>query len=287
MIVIAIISLIFYLFGSCLKLINPSSETLIEWSGVRYIPNYYNVYFEAQNIIMYGKEFSRNTGIFSEAPMYNFLLCIALMVQLFVKKKLSKVNIIILMVTIFSTLSTTGVLVSSMLIILKLILARSKNIANLTTKILILIAIMASASIIGNYFIQDKVNGSSGSYKTRMDDLGNGIRSWKEHIFIGHGYGRQDLTMQYTSLNNRGTDGGSSGLMMVLPEGGIYLLSIYLIAVILSVKYGIKNKNINIIVISITISILFTITYIQYTYIMIYLLSLGWSLIFKKSNTNV
>lgn len=286
-IVLAIISLIFYLFGSCLKLIDPSNTTLIEWGGIRDISNYYNLYYEAQDITMYGKEFYRNTGIFSEAPMYSFLLCIALMVQLFLKKKLNKINITILMATIFSTLSTTGVLVSSVLIILKFIVGKSKKRVNLIVKLLVLPIIIFSAVIVGTYFTKDKVNGSSGSYTVRMDDLGNGIRAWKEHKIIGIGYGRQDLTAGYTTLYNKTNNGASSGLMTVLPEGGIYLLSIYLMAVILSIKYGIKNRNINLIIISITTTSLFTITAIQYTYIMIYLLSLGWTFILKKLNTNV
>ena len=50
----------------------------------------------------------RNTGIFNEGPMYNMVLCMALTIECFIRPIKSKVKICILIITIISTLTTTG-----------------------------------------------------------------------------------------------------------------------------------------------------------------------------------
>lgn len=286
MIVLSVISLVMYVFGTCLKIINPSSQIVLNWGGYNYISSYYGIYFEAQPVTINGIKLIRNIGIFTEAPMYSFNLCIALLVQLFVKKDINKINICILLVSIFSTLSTTGIIIMSGLLIIKLLIKKSNNFINLTLKMLIAPIILVTLICTSLYFINDKINSSAatfGSYSARTEDFKVGFKAWSKHKIIGNGYDNYKFVQQYMSLNERGNDiGGSSGLMSVLPECGLYLMIFYLIPLILALSYSIKNKELNILIIALTVAVLFTVTNIPYNNIIICFLAYGWTFILKQ-----
>jgi len=281
-VVFSVISLIFYFTGSVFKIIKPNSQVFYLWGAPRYIPSYYNMYYETNTTNIAGLSIVRNSGMFTESPMHAFNLCIALLIQLFVIRRNNKKRLIILLITILTTLSTTGIIVSSVLVIIYILINKSKKSIYSIIKILTFPIILFISIFLSIYFITDKINSSKynmGSYSVRMDDFKVGLNAWNDHKIVGNGYTRQDITQSYMDINARGTDiGGSSGLMVVLPEGGIYLLSIYMIPLIVSIVYSIRKKNISVVIMYITITILFIITNIPYTYMMIYFLSLGYSL---------
>ncbi|MFW2502043.1 hypothetical protein [Clostridium diolis] len=287
-VILSFISLIFYIFGSCFKIISPNSETFLNWGVQKYIPSYYGLYYETQATSIKGITVIRNSGMFTEAPMYAFNLCIALIVELFLKEYKNNKRIILLLTTIATTFSTTGIIIMLGLIIINIKITKSKSWILLLIKRLIFPIIFLAAMSISIFLIGDKINQSQygyRSYSVRVDDFKVGIDAWSKHIIIGHGYNRYDLTQQYMSINDRGSDiGGSSSLMKILPEGGLYLLSIYLIPLILALFYGIRNKKNNVLIFAITITILFVFVNIPYTYMMIYILALGWSCLFRKED---
>ena len=98
-VILAGISILCYLIFTVFKIIPPSSQMFYLWGGAREIPNYYNIYYVTQPITIHGMRFIRNTGIFTEAPMYAFMLTISVMCELFVRKNIKKVNLAILIVT--------------------------------------------------------------------------------------------------------------------------------------------------------------------------------------------
>ncbi len=285
-VILAAISLIFYFLGSVVHLIYPSNQMYYTWGGDRFIPNYYNIYYETQTIHLSGREFIRNSGIFTEAPMYAFILSIGLMCELFVRKNLNKIAVGILIVTILTTLSTTGILIMMSLIFFKILIVISKSkYRKMLFRIIIPLLIIIGV-VIGGYFLINKIhqgNGKTGSFSVRMDDFRVGFEAWKSHKLLGWGYNQYDYVRQYMNLVLRGTDiGGSSGLLAVLPEGGLMQLLIYIAPIFLSISYSIKKKNIGYAIVSIILFVLLTVTKIPYRYIVIYFLSIGWSILFMN-----
>ena len=247
-VLLAVISLIFYFLGSILHLINSNENVLIIWGGERYVPSYYKMYFETQNITLFGIKLIRNSGIFTEAPMFNFVLCISLVIEFFLKDDKSKKRIAILILTIITTATTTGIAVMSFLIVLnKMLETKEGLLRNLLkyTLVLIITVILLAISIA---FINDKINGSRGkvgSFSVRMDDYKIGFEVLNDYKLHGVGFLNNDFVKRnYMNLSERGTDaGGSNSIMIILSQGGLYLSVIYLLAIISSFIKSLKYKQ--------------------------------------------
>ena len=84
-VIYAIISLIFYLGGTCLTLIPESGRTSLIWgTWTEDIRTFHNIYYESQKLYLNETLYiPRNCGIFPEGPMYNFVLCVALAAEMF------------------------------------------------------------------------------------------------------------------------------------------------------------------------------------------------------------
>ncbi|WP_195218205.1 O-antigen ligase family protein [Turicibacter sanguinis] len=280
MCILATISILFYLVGSILNIISPSFYVYLKWGNDRYVPSYYNLHFNTQKIYIVGINIIRNSGIFTEAPMFAFALSVAIGIQLFIEKTVQKKKLLILLLALFTTFSTTGIVITSIMLVFKYLITKSYNSWKKVLKIVGFPIATFMAALISFYFIMDKIENTSsatGSYSIRLDDFKVGFEAWKNNFFFGHGYERHDITQTYMS-SIRGTDiGGSSGLMMILPQGGLYLLLIYSIPLIISIQKNLKDKNYNQLIFIAAIVLLFIFTNIPYTYIMIYLLAVGLS----------
>lgn len=121
--VIAVISLIFYVFGTCLNIIPSTGKVTIEWGVYKTIPSYFNLYFTTQVTNLFGINLIRNSGIFTEVPMYSLCLTIALTLEMFLTKEKSRFRIFVLIITIITTYSTTGIVIA----LLMLLIAFFKN----------------------------------------------------------------------------------------------------------------------------------------------------------------
>lgn len=286
-VILAGISILCYLIFTVFKIIPPSSQMFYLWGGAREIPNYYNIYYVTQPITIHGMRFIRNTGVFTEAPMYAFMLTISVMCELFVRKNIKKVNLVILIVTILSTFSTTGILVSGVLIFCRAVMAINESKYKKVMRYVLIPILFICIAGIGGYFLKAKIHqgadNKKASFSVRMDDFRVGFKAWEDNMIIGHGYDQFNYVQQYMNLKLRGTDiGGSSGLMALLPEGGLYLLSMYIIPMILAIGYGIKKKESKYIIISLALLVLITVTKIQYRYIILYFLAIGWCYLLSR-----
>lgn len=291
MIILSILSLFFYIFGSTLNIITPNSKVLLDWGGEKYINTYYNLHYEAQEIYVRGTKFIRNTGIFTEAPMYSFNLSIALMAQLFFEHKVKIKKVILLIVTIFSTTSLTGTITAIVLISLKLLFIKSNRKLLRLLKASILPVIIVFLTSIGLIFINEKINDSKnnkvGSYSVRMDDYKIAYEAWEKNKYIGHGFSRHDITQQYMSLSRLNDTGGSNSLIVILPQGGLYLMLCYLVPILICIFISIYSKDLSRLSECIIVVLLFLSTNIPYTYMMICFLAKGWSMIIQdKENIN-
>lgn len=274
----ALISLILYFLGFVLKIISPNLQVLLNWGDERYVNSYYNLLYETQYFSIFGMRLVRNTGIFTEAPMYAFLLIIALTVQLFFYEvKPNKTKISILVITTITTFSTIGIGSLSLLIILYFLNQMKTGDYKKILKNKVVIFIMACSFILSAAFIYQKIEASRdkmGSYSIRMDDFKVGIEVWKKNKIFGAGYENYDFFKQHVDKSLRGTDiGGSSGIMHIMMHGGIWLLMLNVVPYLLCIYVSFKNKDNKNIIICLLFLGLLLVTAVQYTFITIYLLA--------------
>lgn len=128
---IAIISLLFWLFGSVMHLVHPNGSVFSYWTDAD-APSYYNLYFETQRGAFFGFDnvIIRNTAIFTEAPMSSLVFSTAFISELFLVKSKQICRHVILLIAIITTFSTSGysVVVLAIAIIAMMKIFGSQNI---------------------------------------------------------------------------------------------------------------------------------------------------------------
>lgn len=147
-------------------------------------------------IPMYGMQF-RNYGLFTEPGVYQFYINLALIFELWKRnsEKYKVLRILILVITLITTFSTTGIIVG-LLIVCAFIIQNSNNKKG-KIKIKLLLTILILSSICMYYFIpefKDLINQSIGkfsggeSFNSRSGSLWGNLYAWLEKPFIGWGY---------------------------------------------------------------------------------------------------
>lgn len=233
-IIIVFISLFLYIFGSILDLIKPSGSHTYKWGSKVISYSYYNIFFEGQYTNVFGNIIPRNIGVFTEAPVFSFMICLSLFIELFLLKQKNKFILIILFLCAFSTLSATGI-VGTMIIFIMKILNNNK------IKIPLLILTIIIGTIISITIVAFRFKTTSGS--TRIDDIRAGYYAWLENPVFGNGYNNSDPTISYMKDFRKDNTGRSSGLMCVLSEGGIFMLSFYLYSILKVIIISLKNNK--------------------------------------------
>ena len=236
-IIMAYVSLFFWCFGSILNVISPTNYVLNGWVNGSVTSSYFNLYFETQGINFLGIHFIRNSGIYAEGPMWNLMLSLALMVQVLLLSKNTKREIILLL-TIFTVASTTGIFIIGFLYIYKSIryLKGWQRVITFSTVPIIVYGLMQ--------VIDDKSNSISASI--RLDDFFAGISAWKESPFLGSGfYNGLKVFESYMNTGIRSNLGNSDSFVLILAQGGILLGILYfypMFKILFSNKYTINLK---------------------------------------------
>lgn len=246
--ILAVMSLVFYFLGSILNIIKTTGSVFFDWGGPQNVGHYFFLHFNSQYTTFLGNRIFRNTSIFTESPMYSFLLSLALGIEFFIKEKPDKNRIIVIILSILTTFSSTGIFSIVAVLILNMFKKTSfQNIMVAFKKIGVLIAILIIFSI-GLYFITDKINQSKtrmGSFSVRLEDYRIAFQILKDSFLFGFGYGNFNVVQQnYMSLA-RGYDiGGSNSLIILFANGGIYLSLIFIIPFMWAIaKTIITNYN--------------------------------------------
>lgn len=184
-----------------------------DWGDFRLLPSYNLLYFETQSYIVLGHEFIRNSAIFEEPPVYNFVLCFALSIEVFLKNKKNSLHIIILILSILSTITVTGQIFLLATLVLWFFQSGKKNakIKTLSRLLLPIIAILAYISI--KSILEEKA--STHSYETRTDTLKIMFDNFMRNPFLGMGYKRYQGEV-------------SNSMMHLLAEGGLAMAFVYL-----------------------------------------------------------
>ena len=281
---IAIVSLFFYVFGSCLKLIPAYYSVPRMWGewAPKDIKNYYYLYYESQQL-----EFSngliiwRNCGLFAESPMFNFVLCIALAAETFLVKEKSKWKTTILIITVLTTFATTGLL---FLVLLLLLYILNNSEGNKVLKRIrpYLKYLVAAIIIIGVLIVMLKgiTSGGRGSASVRVDHTKASLRAFLDCFVYGCGWSNHEYVWQYAHFKQ----GLSVGLPYFMACGGLLLSSILLIPVIHDGIYAYRNQKWDMFFFEILFVMLFFFTIVMgYP---IFLVGLGYILLYGSIATD-
>lgn len=267
MTVYAFFSIFLWLFISYFGILKYNQTFESSWGKSIYY-GWNNIFFMKEPEIFSGKLLIRNIGIFTEAPMYSFLLCTAFLYLIFLDKSNSIVKPLILLFAIFTTYSITGFIIVISSIIIKITLF-SKNKFHSLIKIFIPLFLVVALIII-IYLFNQKLDTSSGI--TRLDDFKIGFLSMKDSFLFGWGYLNSEYVEKYTLIYRLSNNGLSNSLSTILIYGGIYLFLPYFILFIKAFLPCIKRHDYNRLFFIVFYSIMFLITNVPFNIITILLL---------------
>lgn len=234
-VVLSVISLFCFVFGTCLEVLPGRSTVTYDWAqATRSCGTYFHLYYESQNIVFLGRDLVRNCGLFMEAPGFAIFLVYAASVELLLRKKLRLVRCIILFVTALTTFSAKAILLVVLACGLRYVIQRSRTILSHRFKIVVLPAVLGAVALVAMVLIADKM--TSASYFIRMDDVQACLKTWLTHPIFGTGYWNDESVVPFFAFEGRYNDGLSMGLAVILAQGGVYLLALYLLPMIFCIR---------------------------------------------------
>lgn len=259
-IIFSIISVLLWLLSIMGK--SATGMTTINWGNDSTIGSLFGLQFFPQgSVIFFGRSLIRNTGIFAEAPMYAFVLSLALIINLFIlNKRIRSFSSLVLMFTLISTTSTTGVLIVVLSIFIRTLMRLPR-----WWRLLWLILVPVVGLII--YFVvSQKIQNMGNSVSDRLDDIQAGYHAWKLAPFWGNGLNNLLAIKQFMApyrLLVGGNDGFSSGIMEILASGGISLFVLWVIVPF----YDFAKGNLKQSIVATLILVLLMVTIIDQTYL--------------------
>lgn len=272
-IMIAVVSMLFWLFGSLLGLIKASSYFPSTWGNIygeyNLVPSFYNLYFEPQKIILplFG-EIGRNSAIFTEGAMASLNFSLALLIET-VNQHSKKSCKVILVLAIISTFSTTGYI----FLVLLFFFSFFKSGSHVKIyKILLLIPLFIIAILVISYLLKQKSTYGLESTTVRTDDFKVGIYTWLQHPFLGSGLSNITNLKQNMGLWRIYNTGFSNSITEILAEGGIFLSFIYFYIFYKAWYKSFINRQFNSVIVITLTFYLFVTTIFTYQYVLISLL---------------
>ena len=272
---LSIVSIIFFVFGNILKLINTTDSITIYVNNLpKVCKTFFHVHYEVQREATFNFDFYINTGIFYEAPKYALILTSILMYEIFILNNRNYKRNILFTITIFTTLSLTGIY-AVIFIWLSYYLFKYSVLTKkgLIVRVLFfIIFIILSNKLINLFNNLLTIKSSTASYDTRIDNYISGFKAWIENPFWGAGFLNMDTIKSYYSTFRLNDIGYSNSLFRILAQGGIYLFAMYIFPLLSFCISALKDKKINYLLFSATFIYLFITTSFSYNYIMIVLL---------------
>lgn len=243
-VLVSIISLFFWMFGSLLGLISYTGMIKSTWSSTTQLVNvksYYNIYFEPQNIKAFGilPIMARNCACFTEGPMAALNFSLALIIDVVLDKHNSKKKTIILVIAIISTFSVIGYVIMFSILGYFFISSTSKNILKKLLKMFGAPIVLIIFIAIGYAIVVERLQTSSGNL--RIDDFKIGFVAWRNNLIFGNGF--ENYNILQNLMVGRTSIGFSNSLMQLLSDGGIYFFLLEFIAIIKEIKFCIKNER--------------------------------------------
>jgi len=235
-------SLVLYLLGPILGIISPTGTLAFTWSYDRSCNHYFNLLYEAQVYSISGISIVRNCGIFAEAPMFSILLCTALAYEVFLTEKRSLYKCIIFILTIITTVSTTGYILVVVILFCqyftKAYTDKALGIRRLLIPIFLLIAAVVLIELMS---LKTSFSTGADSVSIRSGHLYASISTWLSNPLFGAGFNNEEA-VQSVSLFSQGI---SVGYLYLLATGGLYLGGLYTLCYIITCWQTITKKQFN------------------------------------------
>lgn len=297
--VIAIISLFFWLFGSILGIITTNESLTVQFGNPFEAPSYLGIYFEHQTVNVFGIEnVIRNQGIFCEAPLYVTYLALALGVEVYIRpwrkeiknrtpfiqhvRPLNIFKVIILMITLVTTLTTSGYVIAIILLVSLFYSYPINRKYAFKLKLIIGIILLVCAIACALYIIIDKAD--SMSFRIRVDDYMACFKAWLTSPIFGVGAMNTEPIVSFMSDFRSSNYGLSAGLGNILAQGGILLFAVYIIPFIYWFVAALKNKNFGMACMPIIFMMVFALTVIEYSTLTMSMIAIGYANIIIPNN---
>lgn len=242
---LAVLSLIFWMLGCVMNVLSPSGSVQINWGQVKYVDSFFGLHFITQIDNSFASGIVRNSGIFCEAPMFNLWLDIALSIEFFLKDNIKKWRVAVLIVTILSTTSTTGIIFVLLCATLKYYLSmENKMMRKRVIPIIVLLFCVPYGISIVQMALSYKEKTSS--YLIRMQDYVAGLTVWKAHPLLGSGFGNTYSLYHYILTSQAGNVGFSNSITAILGTGGLWNFLIYILSITTPIvkKYAGKKSKV-------------------------------------------
>lgn len=243
--IIAVISLVFWILSSILGVLHPTGYVYSYWSK-SVVPSYFDLYFTPQmDMNAWGilNVSARNCACFTEAPMSALNFGIALLIEVFINDSVNKRHIVILSLAMMTTFSTLGYLLLIYIMAYLLFKSKSKYVIVKIIKVLIIPVALISLAFVARYITTSRLDTGSGMERTY--DFVVGFRTWLSKPLFGYGYGNfDDLKKSSFSLFGIGT-GFSNSITPILCGGGLYFAIPVLFIIIKDFRTVMKYRNYN------------------------------------------
>ncbi len=267
--IIILISLIFWVAGSQLSIIEPNLQMYSEWNE-RNVKGYYYIYFEPQTAysLFTGKVLIRNCAFFTEAPMCSFVFCIGLIGYEYILRGKSWIIRTIYCIAILTTVCTTGYIILLLVLCLKIIIFKPNTKTKVMLKFMALFVVFIALVAVWIIFF-NKLETASGG--TRMDDFIAGFLSWKDNMFFGNGLENLEHIQKYMSGFRSNNRGFSNSIMQLLSDGGICFGAFYFISAFRGIKASLSQKDYSALAFEALFLVMFFITIVTYTNMAIFI----------------
>ena len=287
----AAITLVLWLLASVFNILPPTGGITSSWGHNMHYPLYFGLYTTKQTQFFLGTIWIRNQGFFTEAPMYNVILIVALCIEVFVASLTGREGkfiwngmdlrkLIILVLTDLSTVTTTGMIVMVLIAAFKYCLMRNKSAIIKILKWLGAIVVLLIAAHVAYWLFLNK--SITGSWEVRFDDFKAGNLAWHNNILFGNGYDTMKSINRYMSSYRLYNMGYSSGIFSVLAQGGIALFCNYVFGFWGYIKFSINLHRFELIAMLIVILVILLTSIFQYTFVMMLLLAYGYALLINS-----
>lgn len=225
--ILAAVSLVFWFLGEVFEVIKPNGYVDITWGNFSSVKGYYGIHFAFQLDTTFFPDayLYRNSSIFSEAPMFNLWLDIALATEIFLKPKASWLRIVLLAVTVFTTLSVTGILFLVLCVVLCGFL-RIRHMTKAQACAFILVSIVVLPVLAAVVITSMNLKVDTRSYELRLADYVDGVLAWMDNPLFGVGFANLRGLQAYSEST---VVGFSNSITAVLGSGGLWIALLYYI----------------------------------------------------------
>lgn len=241
--ILAVISLVFWYLAVIAKTIEPNMYIPITWGNFTYAEGFYGFHYAFQlDTTFFPNEFIyRNSGIFAEAPMFNLWLDFSLAIEMFLREKTSKFRVILLIVTILTTMSVTGIIFVALCLVLSA-MVHFKEMKRLNKGLLMILGMVTIPALFIVLVESLTLKGDTQSFEMRLSDYIGGIRLWIDYPLFGAGFGNLKALQPYVYTPD-GAFGFSNSIMAVLSTGGAWMAVVYYVPYLAMLFPGVTGSK--------------------------------------------